>query len=51
MNNPTNFSIAKFGTKEHLQQLQNGEFFLIQFNHIETMGRIIEDIQWKEKSL
>ncbi len=31
MNNSTNFLIAKFGNKQHLEQLQNGGIFLMQF--------------------
>lgn len=33
MNNSTNFLIAKFGNKEHLEQLQNGNIF---FNAIQA---------------
>ena len=48
MDNRSKFILAKFGKKEHLEQLKEGNIFLMQFRRIEMMGRIIEEIKWKD---
>lgn len=42
-----NFLIAKFGKREHLEQLLNGEIFFIIYNITEMTVQIFEGILWR----